>query len=85
MSTFRMLNRLLDEPYGVWGCADGRQVMFDRRYHPMWQRSAAGVVTPADPTEWVRFTTQRWLYGPETELRDRPGVIADAKAVWGLS
>ena len=48
-------------PYGVWTCADGREVIFNRFYTPIWQR-LDGVVLAADPAEWVTWTTQRWFY-----------------------
>lgn len=35
-------------PYGKWKCADGREVLFNRDYCPIWQRSD-GVVTPIAP------------------------------------
>ena len=40
-------------PYGLWICADGRQVLHDRAYKPIWSRSADGIIEVADPDEWV--------------------------------
>ena len=49
-------------PYGKWTCADGREVIFNRYYRPIWQRSADGVVSVADCGEQVAFVTQEWFY-----------------------
>jgi hypothetical protein len=40
-------------PYGMWTCEDGRQVLFNRDYHPIWQRYPGAPAIPADPEEWV--------------------------------
>lgn len=48
-------------PYGMWTCADGREVLFNRHYQPIWQR-VNGTVSPADSTEWVSWTKQHWFY-----------------------
>jgi hypothetical protein len=34
-SDFRRRN---DLPYGKWTCPDGREVLFNRFYEPIWQR-----------------------------------------------
>jgi hypothetical protein len=39
-------------PYGVWTTIEGREVLFNREYQALWQRSA-GDVTRANPREWV--------------------------------
>ena len=39
-------------PYGIWRTKDGLEVLFDRRYRPMWQR-VEGLVVRADPTAWI--------------------------------
>ena len=48
-------------PYGLWVCADGREVIFNRFYDPIWQR-IDGAVLAADPDEWVCWTSQQWFY-----------------------
>lgn len=40
-------------PYGLWRCADGREVLFNRAYKPLWSR-INGEVEQADPTERVQ-------------------------------
>jgi len=48
-------------PYGQWTCADGRVVIFNRRYSPIWERLPDGTVQRADPREWVRWIKQSWF------------------------
>lgn len=49
-------------PYGMWTCADGREVLFNRDYKPIWQRRTGGPAEQADADEWVRFERQEWFY-----------------------
>jgi hypothetical protein len=48
-------------PYGQWVCADGRVVIFNRRYSPICERLPDGVVQRADPAEWVKWVSQSWF------------------------
>lgn len=49
-------------PYGKWTCADGREVLFNRFYEPIWER-ADGVTKLADHEEWVKNTVDRgWFF-----------------------
>lgn len=71
-------------PYGVWQAADGREVLFNRRYIPLFERRPGGPVTAADPAEWVLFVRQAWFYNDghtETERRERARAALRA---WGL-
>jgi hypothetical protein len=49
-------------PYGIWRCANGREVLFDRSYRPLYQRLPNGKVKDADPGEWVEFEQQEILF-----------------------
>lgn len=49
-------------PYGMWTCADGREVLFNRGYRPLWQRRPGQAATRADHGEWVPFNRQSWFY-----------------------
>jgi hypothetical protein len=53
-------------PYGIWTCADGREVLFDRRYCPICQRRPRSTPSLADPIEWVTFVTERNFYNDGT-------------------
>jgi hypothetical protein len=65
-------------PYGQWTCPDGRVVLFNRGYRPIWERLADGTVRPADGTECVRFSQQEWFYTDrhsEAESRKRAAAV----------
>jgi hypothetical protein len=63
-------------PYGLWTCADGRQVLFNRRYRPLYQRSPNGVVSSADPSERVPWKDELWFYSsPSSEQEKRRNAI----------
>lgn len=51
-------------PYGLWTCADGRLVLFDRDYIALVERRPGPdqKATIADPTEWVPWVAQEWFY-----------------------
>ena len=62
-------------PYGIWVCEGGRSVLFNRFYEPIWQ-NVGGVITRADPSEWVKgITAQYYCY--VDGVRDR-AVLTDA-------
>lgn len=48
-------------PYGQWTCADGRVVLFNRNYSPIWERLPDGTVRRANPHEWIKWTRQSWF------------------------
>src|SRR5690242_3214393 len=69
-------------PYGVWLCEDGRVVLFNRRYEPIYERPAeGGPVRPADRTEWICARKyRRYFYGNghyEHEKRRRAKAALD--------
>jgi hypothetical protein len=71
-------------PYGLWTCADGREVLFNRDYKPIWERSS-GEIKHANPNEWVQFTDQRSFHGGSDNLKPAvlkrlEQVLADFKA-----
>ena len=71
-------------PYGLWTCPDGRQVLFNRTYKPIYQRTADGSVSPADLAERVPWASQSWLYNDGTsEYRKRLNAHQALKE-WGL-
>jgi hypothetical protein len=45
----------------MWTCRD-REVLFDKEYHPIWQRWKDGRVEVADPHEWVRFQKDEFFF-----------------------
>src|SRR5689334_21048193 len=65
-------------PYGIWCCRDGRKVLFNRRYQPIWQRMPGELATPANRDEWVRWAKQRWFYHDghtEQQAQDRAAAV----------
>jgi hypothetical protein len=74
-------------PYGQWTCADGRQVLFNRRYKPIWQRYPGRPAIAADAKEWVPWIRQEWFYN-DGSLPWRYAVglksCAEVLAAWGV-
>lgn len=62
LATAKEFERWNDLPYGVWTCADGRVVLFNRFYEPIWERSPGQGAFAADPSERVKWETQAWFY-----------------------
>jgi hypothetical protein len=54
-------------PQGLWTCKD-REVLFDRAYHPIWQRWRDGRVEAADPYEWIYFDAIERAAPPDDEF-----------------
>jgi hypothetical protein len=49
-------------PYGIWQTADGRAVLFNRRYEPILARDADGRLLIPAPAERVAWVRQAWFY-----------------------
>jgi hypothetical protein len=67
-------------PYGLWRCADGREVLFDRDYTPICQRYPGQAATMADGHEWVPWKHQEWFYNDTARpqrLRRSQAVLKD--------
>jgi hypothetical protein len=77
-------------PYGIWKCADGREVLFNRNYKPMWERSLAQSwdAKRANPDEWVSFVDQQWFFNDGNPPWDNAKSRARCENVlleWGVS
>jgi RecA-family ATPase len=68
--------------YGFWTCADGREVLFDRLYHPVWQRRPGQKVEPADPNERVRRKTEQRFYTDATPFEERKKIAEKVLRDW---
>jgi len=80
-SVFR---RRYELPYGIWTCADGREVLFHRGYAPIYERGPGFTVRPADPTERVPFVSQAWFYsGMDSKTKSRRAAEAVLRE-WGV-
>jgi hypothetical protein len=53
-------------PYGKWICADGREVLFNRDYCPIWERSTDGVVVAIQPDVYVKHEKSEHYYNDRT-------------------
>ena len=75
-----------DLPYGVWTCLDGREVLFDRRYRPLWERQKGSPPRRADATEWVaHIVGQQFFYDYGTPKAARRSAALAALAAWGIA
>jgi hypothetical protein len=71
-------------PYGRWTTADGREVLFDRRYQPMFERRPGQCARPVAP-QWVRWTLQENFYDDGSPpWPDAVKKINAVLAAWGL-
>lgn len=83
-------------PYGRWRCADGREVLFNRAYEPLWSR-INGEVVQADPGERVQGIEEQLFFfddadsplwaNPSCPSEMRRAALAralDALTSWGL-
>jgi hypothetical protein len=75
-------------PYGKGTCADGREVLFDRDYVPIWQRMPRQLAEPADPYEWVPWVKQDWFFNdgnPPWHNRKTKARCEQVLREWGVS
>jgi hypothetical protein len=49
-------------PYGVWALADGGQVLFNRNYCPIWQRSPDAGATAVQHWRWIDWVQQNYFF-----------------------
>jgi hypothetical protein len=61
--------------YGKWRCADGREVLFNRGYTPIWQRYPGKPAERADATKRVKGIVEEaeyyWIDGRGTNAKGR--------------
>lgn len=76
-------------PYGKWSCVDGSEVLFNRDYSPIWERSVTGKISPISPDTYIQYiNTVHYFdsgsapyYGNQRSLETCMGVLED----WGVS
>lgn len=81
------INGLEFLPYGKWTCANGREVLFNRSYEPLFSR-INGVVSKANRREWVEGIVRHEHYyddfrSPRHNVRTRR-VCRNVLAEWGI-
>lgn len=68
----RVFARMKYLPYGAWRCRDGREVLFNRFYQPIWQRRPGGPVEEADLNQWISgIVSERHYYTDATADKER--------------
>jgi len=71
-------------PYGIWACADGRQVLFNRDYLPILERYPGQPCRAANPREWIWWIKQNWFFNDGTPHEQVAARIDFVLAWWGL-
>ena len=75
-------------PYGMWTCADGREVLFNRNYKLIWERRPGQPVQLASLSERVPFVKEEWFYkdgNTPWSDRDSENRCEDVLRAWGVS
>lgn len=49
-------------PYGFWRTEDGREILFDRGYLPIMERSPEKTARQPDPSAWIAVVAIQWLH-----------------------
>jgi hypothetical protein len=50
-------------PYGKWTCGDGKEVLFNRDFQPIWDRLPGEAARPADPDVRCEHVKEKWYFG----------------------
>jgi hypothetical protein len=67
--------RRWEYPYGIWTTAEGREILFNRYYEPIYQRNLQSNLHPtsADMNEWVKnIVSTRHFYNDQMAANTRP-------------
>jgi hypothetical protein len=60
--TLADIERMLEVlPYGRWIARDGRVIIFNRGYQPIWERLPNGEILRANGGEWIDWVDQGWF------------------------
>jgi hypothetical protein len=61
-ATYAAVDAMIGElPYGYFRDANGREIIFNRRYRLLWQRLPDGTIERANPHEWIDWIEQSWF------------------------
>lgn len=73
-------------PYGVWTRATGEEVLFNRFYQPIHERSPDGtIIRAANPKEWIKHADQRWFYDDRHSEAEKRRRAEAALRAFGIS
>jgi hypothetical protein len=50
-------------PYGMWTCADRKEVLFNRDYEPIWKRLPGEMASAADRKAKYEHVKEKWFFG----------------------
>ncbi len=71
-------------PYGLWKCADGRELLFTRDYLPTLERYPGAPPRPAYLGQRVVHVSQEWYFNDGTPYNERLKTINAVLIEWGL-
>ncbi|MFC7523129.1 DUF5623 domain-containing protein [Parapedobacter sp. GCM10030251] len=76
-------------PYGKWKRGDGSEVLFNRDYCPIWQKSASGEVTAIQPDVYVQYQSSTHYYddrsAPYYDNEQTPQTCLSVLKDWGVN
>ena len=72
--------------YGKWTTRNGREVVYNRRYRPLWERVSSGAPWQrANPREWVReIDGHEWFYNDGHDKRQKVSRAKSAMQALGI-
>jgi hypothetical protein len=71
-------------PYGIWRCADGREVLFAREYAPICERYPGQPPKMTSPTEIIPWKHQEWFYRDATPPAEKLRIAEAKLAEWDM-
>jgi hypothetical protein len=71
-------------PYGVWRCADGSELLFNRRYKVLHARDGQRRPLSIEPNIRIEWKEQSWYYDDATPPMDKVRQALAALAEWGI-
>jgi hypothetical protein len=71
-------------PYGMWTCADGREVLFAREYQPICERLPDQPPRLIDNRPRVPWVNQQWFYNDATPPAEKLRIATAKIEEWGL-
>lgn len=76
-----------DYPYGKWTCTNGREVLYNRSYQPIWERYNGGSATQANNNEWIDLIDEDktiFYYNDSTPLYKRKIIGENILKEWRI-
>jgi hypothetical protein len=67
-----------DLPYGVWTCANGRTVLFNRFYEPLIEQTEDQRIIESDPRKVIKWETQGYFYEDHIQEPDKRKLAMEA-------